>query len=198
MNLVCRLQNAAARSVRSALKRIENLPSTIGAVAAEEASIHSFRFALIPLALASFLAWAPPAAAIDTTNYVPFAAMTFCTNVPGSSCAGTLALPANRVTVLEYVSVICDKLGTGSRLAGLSFGLITEGVQTYHYLQLPVAASIGDAPVEGAGTGQVVRLYADPNTNITVSGAAYPGEGTASLIRCTFSFSGQQSPALLP
>jgi hypothetical protein len=61
-----------------------------------------------------------------------------------------------------------------------------------------VAASIGDAPVQGAGTGQVVRLYADPNTQITVSGAAYPGEGTASLVRCTFSFSGQQSPVLLP
>ena len=159
---------------------------------------NSFRFALIPLALASFLAWVTPAAAIDTTNYVPFASMTFCTNLPGSVCAGTLALPANRVTVLEYVSVTCDRLGTGSRLSGLSFGLITEGVQAYHFLQLPVAASIGDAPVGGAVTGQVVRLYADPNTNITVWGGAYPGEGTQSLIRCTFSFSGQQSPALLP
>lgn len=198
MSLICRPQNAAARSVRAALKRIAKMPSTIWAVAAEEASLRSFRFALIPLALASSLAWAPPAAAIDTTSYVPFAAMTFCTNEPNSVCAGTLALPANRVTVLEYVSVTCDKLGTGSRLSGLSFGLITEGVQTYHYLQLPVAASIGDAPVEGAGTGQVVRLYADPNTNITVWGAAYPGVGTASLIRCTFSFSGQQSPALAP
>jgi len=183
MNLICRLQNAAARSVRAALKRLKKMPSTIGAFA---------------LALASFLAWAPPAAAIDTTDYVPFVARAFCTNTPGSSCAGTLTLPTNKVTVLEYVSVACDKLAPGDRLAGLSFGLTTQGLQGYHFLQLPVAASIGDAPVQGAGTGQVVRLYADPNTQITVSAAAYPGQGTASLVRCTFSFSGQQSPVLLP
>ena len=65
MYLIYRLQNAAARSVRGALKRIKKMPSAIGAVA---------------LALASFLAWAPPAAAIDTTNYVPFAAKAICTN----------------------------------------------------------------------------------------------------------------------
>ena len=181
MNLLCRLQNAAARSVRGGPKRIKKMPSAIGAVA---------------LALASFLAWAPPAAAIDTTSYVPFAAKAICTNVPGSSCAGSLALPTDRQTVLEYVSVTCNNLGLGARLFSLAFGVTTEGVQTVHYVQLPVAASIGAAPPPGAVTGQVVRLYADPNSEITVTANAFAAP--ASPISCTFFFSGQQSPALPP
>jgi hypothetical protein len=40
----------------------------------EETSMHWFRFAPISLALASFLAGAPPAAALDTMDYVPFCA----------------------------------------------------------------------------------------------------------------------------
>jgi hypothetical protein len=180
MNLICRLQNAAARSVRGALKGIKKMPSTIGAVA---------------LALASFLAWAPPAAAIDTTSYVPFAAKAVCANVPGSSCAGSLALP-DRQTVLEYVSVGCSNLGLGARLFSLAFGVTTEGVQTVHYIQLPVAASIGAAPSVGTVTGQVVRLYADPNSEITVTANAFAAP--ASPISCTFFFSGQQSQPLPP
>src|SRR5215469_3000993 len=118
MQFACRLQNAAARSVRGTLKRLKKMRSIIGAVA---------------LGLASFLAWAPPAAAIDTTSYVPFAARAVCTNVPLSACAGSLALP-NRQTVLEYVSVTCSNLGPpGARLFGLAFGLTTEGVQNVHY-----------------------------------------------------------------
>jgi len=181
MNLLCRLQNAAARSVRGGPKRIKKMPSAIGAVA---------------LPLASFLAWAPPAAAIDTTSYVPFAAKAICTNVPGSSCAGSLALPTDRQTVLEYVSVSCNNLGLGARLFSLAFGVTSEGVQTVHYVQLPVAASIGAAPPPGAVTGQVVRLYADPNSEITVTANAFAAP--ASPISCTFFFSGQQSPALPP
>ena len=152
--------------------------------------MHWFRFAPIPLALASFLACAPPAAAIDTTDYVPFAAEVICKNVSNFACGGSLVLAANRKTVLEYVSVTCTNITPGARLYSLSFGVTTNGLQAAHFVQLPVAASIGVA-AGSTVTGQVVRLYPDPNSQITVS-----ADVLASPVSCTFFFSGQQSPAV--
>jgi len=152
--------------------------------------MHWFRFAPVPLALASFLACAPPAAALDTTNYVPFAAEIICKNVSSFACTGSLALPGNRETVLEYVSVTCTNLTLGARLFSLAIGVVTGGVQTAHFVQLPVAASIGAAPASTV-TGQVVRLYADPGSVITVS-----ADVLASAVSCTFFVSGQQSPSV--
>jgi len=147
-----------------------------------------FRLAPIPLAFASFLAWAPPAAAVDTTTYVPFAAGIVCKNVSNFACGGSLLLPANRRTVLEYLSVTCTNLTTGARLYSLSIGVTTNGVTTAHFIELPLAASIGLA-AGSTVAGQVVRLYADPNSQITVS-----ADVLASPVSCTFFVSGQQSP----
>ena len=151
--------------------------------------MHWFRFAPISLALASFLAWAPPAAAIDTTTYVPFAAEVVCTNVSNFACSGSLVLPNNRETVLEYLSVTCTNLKPGARLYSLSMGVTTNGVTTAHFIELPLAASIGLAAGSTVG-GQVVRLYPDPGSQITVS-----ADVLSSPIACTFFVSGQQSPA---
>ena len=152
-------------------------------------STHWFRFAPIPLGLASFLAWAPPAAAIDTTNYVPFAAEVICKNVSNFACGGFLALPNNRETVLEYVSVTCTNFTPGARLYSLAIGVTTNGVQTAHFIELPLAASIGFAAGSTVG-GQVVRLYPDPGSEVSVS-----ADVLASPVSCTFFLSGQQSPA---
>ena len=154
--------------------------------------MHWFRFAPISVALASFLAWAPPAAAIDTSPYVPFAAGIVCKNVSNFACAGSLALPSNRETVLEYLSATCTNLTPGARLYSLSIGLTTNGVTTAHFIELPLAASIGLA-AGSTVAGQVVRLYADPGSQITVS-----ADVLASPVSCTFFVSGQQSPPLLP
>jgi len=149
--------------------------------------MHWCRFAPIPLALASFLAWAPPAAAIDTTSYVPFAAEVICKNVSNFACTGSLTLPNNRQTVLEYVSATCTNLGPGARLFSLAIGVVTGGVASAHFIELPLAASIGLA-AGSTVSGQVVRLYADPGSQITVS-----ADVLASPISCTFFVSGQQS-----
>jgi len=155
----------------------------------KKSSMHWFRFASIPLAAASFLAWAPPAAAIDTTDYVAFAAEVICKNVSNFACGGSLALPNNRHTVLEYVSVTCTNLTPGARLYSLAIGVTTNGVSTAHFIELPLAASIGLAAGSTVG-GQVVRLYADPGSEISVS-----ADVLASPVSCTFFLSGQQSPA---
>lgn len=151
--------------------------------------MHWFRFAPISLALASFLAGAPPAAALDTTDYVPFAAGVICKNVSNFACGGSLVLPNNRETVLEYVSVTCTNLNPGARLYSLSLGVTTNGVTTAHFVELPLAASIGHA-AGSTVAGQVVRLYADAGSQITVS-----ADVLSSPISCTFYVSGQQSPA---
>ena len=148
-----------------------------------------FRSLALPLALASLLSLPPPAAAVDTTNYVPFAAGVICKNVSNFACGGSLALPNNRATVLEYVSVTCTNLTPGARLYSLSFGVTTGGVTTAHFVELPIAASVGLAPGSTVA-GQVVRLYADPGSQITVS-----ADVLSSPISCTWFFSGQQSPA---
>ena len=122
----------------------------------KKSSMHWFRFAPIPLAAASFLAWAPPAAAIDTTNYEPFATEVICKNVSNFACGGSLALPNNRHTVLEYVSVTCTNLTPGARLYSLAIGVTTNGVSTAHFIELPLAASIGWPP----GVRLVVRWSA--------------------------------------
>ena len=149
-----------------------------------------FRFAPMPLAAAWLLAWAPPAAAVDTGNYVPFAAGIVCHNVSNFACAGSLALPNNRETVLEYLSVTCTNFTPGARLYSLSIGVTTNGVTTAHFIELPLAASIGLA-AGSTVAGQVVRLYADPGSQITVS-----ADVLQSPISCTFFISGQQSPGV--
>jgi hypothetical protein len=146
-----------------------------------------FRLLSIVLALASFLTWAPPAAAIDTTSWVPFAEGIVCLNVSNFACAGSLTLPGNKKTVLEYLSVTCTDLTPGSRLYSLSIGVTTNGVTTAHFVELPLAASIGLA-AGSTVAGQVVRLYADQASKITVS-----ADVLASPISCTFFVSGQQS-----
>ena len=152
--------------------------------------MNHFRVASIALGLALFFGWVPPAAAIETANYVPFAAGVVCKNVSNFACAGSLVLPNNRETVLEYLSATCTNLTPGARLYSLSIGVTTNGVTTAHFIELPLAASIGLA-AGSTVAGQVVRLYADPGSQITVS-----ADVLASPVSCTFFISGQQSPAV--
>jgi hypothetical protein len=152
--------------------------------------VNHFRVASIALGLALFLGWVPPAAAIDTSLYVPFAEGVVCKTVSNFACAGSLVLPNNRETVLEYLSATCTNLTPGARLYSLSIGVTTNGVTTAHFIELPLAASIGLA-AGSTVAGQVVRLYADPGSQITVS-----ADVLASPVSCTFFVSGQQSPGV--
>ena len=81
------------------------------------------------------------------------------------------------------------------KLAAVLVGTNINGKLVLHDLALPAAATLGDAPNGEAFSGQVVRIYADPNTVVNVE-AAITGAGPAT--GCGFSFSGEQSPVLPP
>ena len=149
--------------------------------------------ASIVLALASFFGSAMPAAAIDLTSYVPFQAVVTCNGAP--NCATSLSLPVNRITVLEYVSYECVGIGFGGKITAVQLATTVEGTQTFHFLDIPVAATLGDAPNGFASAGQVVRIYADPNSKINVEAFV---TGSAPAFSCGFTFSGEQSAALPP
>jgi len=151
-----------------------------------------FRVASIALGLTSFLGWVPPAAAIDLTSYVPFQAVVTCAGAP--NCANSLSLP-DKITVLEYISFECVGIPLGGKLDAVQVQTTVNGTQIFHFLDLPVAATLGDAPHGFASGGQVVRIYADPNSPINVEAFV---AGAAPGFSCGFSFSGEQSPVLPP
>jgi len=154
--------------------------------------MNRFRLASSASAFAAFIGWVSPAAAIDLTSYIPFQAELTCTGTP---CENILSLPVNRQTVLEYVSFGCNNIALGAKVSSVFVTTTVNGVQVQHNLELPVAASLGDAPSGVAAAGQVVRIYADPNSKISVE--AYVA-GASSALGCGFGFSGEQSPALPP
>jgi hypothetical protein len=155
--------------------------------------MNRFRFAsiAIALALATSFGWVAPAAAIDLTAYSPFQAGVHCT---GSPCQTTYHTPINKITVLEFVSFECPDMPFGSRLFLVFVNTTINGVGGLHNLEIPVAATLGVAPNGTAQNGQVVRLYADPNSDIKVFAEVTP----SASINCAFGFSGEQSPALPP
>jgi hypothetical protein len=150
-------------------------------------SMQSFRFAPIPLSLASFLGWAQPASAIDLTGYLPFQAQVTC-SPDGYSCNGSLALPSGRETVLEYVSVSCNTLPDPVEL---TLTTTVGGQSIAHYVNIPAAAKNGG--FRWRAGGQVVRIYADPGSTIAV-GAGFPQNQPTN--KCVFELSGEQSPAI--
>jgi len=149
--------------------------------------MNRFRLASSALALASCFAWVPPAAAINLDNYVPFQAAVTCNGAPG--CFTSLSLPVNKTTVLEYISFGCVGMPFGGKLETVQVETTVSGVQFFHFLELPVAATLGDAPNGNAAGGQVVRIYADPNTKISVEAFV---TGNAPAFGCGFTFSGEQ------
>jgi hypothetical protein len=160
----------------------------------QEKPVNRFPLASIALALASSLSWVPPAAAIDLTNYVPFQAEVTCS---GNLCKNSLSLPVNRTTVLEYISFECSNIPFGGKLAFVQVGTTINGTVAFHNLEIPVTASLGDAPNGVAASGQVVRIYAEPGSKIDVEAAIANAGGFIPLL-CTIAFSGEQSPVLPP
>jgi len=151
--------------------------------------MNRFGFASIALALATSFGWVAPATAIDLTTYSPFQAGVICS---GNPCKNSYHTPMNKITVLEFVSFECNNIPFGSKLFLLFVDTTFSGVGGLHNLEIPVAATLGDTPNAPHGTaqsGQLVRLYADPNSDIDVFAEV---TGSASL-SCAFGFSGEQS-----
>jgi hypothetical protein len=151
-----------------------------------------FRLLSIVLALASFLAWALPAAAINLDTFTPFQAVVTCNGAP--NCSTSLPLP-DKITVLEYISFGCVNIPFGQKLETVQVETTINGVQAFHFLELPVAATLGDPAHGNAAGGQVVRIYAGPNSTINVEAFV---TGSAPAFGCGFTFSGEQSPLLPP
>jgi len=153
----------------------------------------NYRIASIALGLAPFLGWVPPAAAIDLTSYVPFQAVVTCSGAP--NCATSLSLPVNKITVLEYISFECVGIPFGGKLTAVQLQTTVSGTQVFHFVELPVAGTVGDAPNGFAANGQVVRIYADPNSKINVEAFI---NASSLAFSCGFTFSGEQSLPLPP
>jgi hypothetical protein len=96
--------------------------------------------------------------------------------------------------VLEYISFSCFSIPPGGRLFGADLETLVGGVPSAADLALPVAASLGLTNGETSG-GQVVRIYADPNSSITITADI---AGSSPSFGCTFHLSGEQSLLLPP
>jgi hypothetical protein len=177
---------AAATAIRAASTLFRETLATRFRHMAAAAAMLAAPLAPIPLALVASLAWVAPAAAVDLTTYVPFQRELNCTG-PGV-CDASLILPANRSVVLEYVSVICTAQPGGS-LESWSVTTIADLGPVTHYLDLPFAASFNVPVVAG---GQVVRLYANPGTEIFVQAVPLHGQ----VRSCQFNLSGEQTPGI--
>jgi hypothetical protein len=70
---------------------------------------------------------------------------------------------------------------------GCASATTVSGPETFHFFELPVVATLGDAPNGFAAGGQVVRIYADPNSKINVEAFV---TGSAPAFSCGFTFSG--------
>jgi hypothetical protein len=153
-----------------------------------------FRFTAIFLVLASPLGSLQPAAAVDLTDFTPFAANVACKhdfqNSLATTCSGSAALP-NRQIVLEYISFSCFGIPQNGRLVQADVNTRVGGLESFANLHLPVAASLGQAGNGETAGGQVVRVYADPNSTIGVFASI---AGSSPDFTCTFHLYGEQSP----
>jgi hypothetical protein len=93
--------------------------------------------------------------------------------------------------VLEYVSTSCFGIPPGERIWLLVVTTKVGGSVFGNWLDVPVAASIGFSPP--ATSGQVVRIYADAGSTITVAAEV---SGLAHGFSCSFNLMGQQSPGV--
>ena len=113
----------------------------------------------------------------------PFQVDIFCDWDRGSGCTGYAHVPANQRLVIEYVSGYCDF--TDNQMMAKAVVETSTGTNFVdHYLTVPRVTGF-------ASFGQVVRLYASPDTDITVRGGVTPGIPEVSKPVCNFSLSGQ-------
>jgi len=165
---------------------------------------------LTPLAIAAFAATlAGPAFALGATPVTvtnpgdiakaagiqrPFQLTLSCpSNAYGNGCFTAFTQGAQRL-VIEYVSVRCEQI-VGQAVTALEVGTSVGGAGATH--ELTIGDRIGSQGYYGSGTrevnvGRKVRLYADANTQVSVSSTFAGNSGTPGYPFCVYTLSGQQ------
>jgi len=120
----------------------------------------------------------------------PFQAKTSCRLGGGSGCTSDIyTVPSGKRAVVEYASVIASlPVDNGVRV---SVRTTLDSVEVNHQLygsEVSPVSVIGDR--RGMTAGQVVRLYADPETTIRMTGGTL-GSSTAGIdVSVEFTISG--------
>lgn len=113
----------------------------------------------------------------------PFQATIYCDSISDTQCMGILTLPENQRLVIEYISTIQNlPIGFESRYSSIQ--TIVDGQYADHVLKG------GDPnPYGTVSSSQMVRIYADPGTKVTVRSS---GKGNSAIVTYgVFRISGQ-------
>ena len=124
------------------------------------------------------------------TSKVPFQAKASCSLGGGSACTSDIfTVPSGKLAVVEYASVIASlPVDNGVRA---SVRTTLNSVEVDHQLY---GSEVSPVPViggrRGMSAGQVVRLYADPETTIRMTGGTL-GSNTGGIeVSVNFTISG--------
>jgi hypothetical protein len=149
--------------------------------------MHWFRFAPMPLALASFLGWAQPAAAINLDNYIPFNQTAGCIANGSLLCVGKFNFV--NPTVIEYVSFECESpFGAALNAISVNYSGL-EATPATDYLDIPAIPRFLGNVLYWTG-GQTVRLY---NLGLTLTVQANFSTASSTLL-CNFHVVGESAP----
>jgi len=109
----------------------------------------------------------------------PFQHQFFCGTSPGSTsfCGDSFSVPAGKELVIEYLEMRASESG-GNNMDYLTLGTTTGGTTQTHYY--PPGTLI--SPTLGRLNHEIVRLYADPGTSITLSGVATSTTGAVGFV----------------
>ena len=80
----------------------------------------------------------------------------------------TFAVPAGKRLVIEYVSALAV-LATGQRMMFAQVNTVVAGTLVFHFLKSESIGTATSTAGEGFLSSQMVKLYADPSTEVLVS-----------------------------
>jgi hypothetical protein len=109
------------------------------------------------------------------------------TTINGNGCTVHYPVPAGKRLVIEYVSHLALSLPPEA-FSSMRVESVVGGVEVEHQLPPTAVATVRNVAFV-AGTGQAVRLYADPETFVALKGVHLNGL-TAKDASFTFTFSG--------
>jgi len=129
-----------------------------------------------------------------TTTSTPVAFLMASSGGDPGKPPNIVAVPSNKRLTIEYISGLCHPtavaVGKAINMGDMELVVTTSGVTNSHRVNIPVNPLVYDQNLGGGGQtdlkiGHLVKIYADPATNITLK--ATDGE-------CHLVLSGQFTP----